>query len=241
MVPLLAAIAYFAQTPAVPAQVSAKVGHLSACWSVKDGLAVEFDGTKVVAGSLLRVVPVNSATPLPLDSSCAFEKLPNGGTRFTVTFHAKDASQFSATEQVDILPTDTLIFRLRGTAVPAKLDWCTAEISGAPLAGAKWKAEGVDYSYPTGVISEAFKTAEFEKSFVNQKFWTMDIVGSALRIKLAPGQDSPDAIVADGKPVDTDWPKGERRFWLGFVGVKSVVGETFMRTIRVDLLRVGKP
>ena len=196
-------------------------------------LTVTYDTLPLIVGSILRVNGWIEAEKSPALS--VTETNPSV-TLFLVRHTYTNGA--GATERFEMKKSGVLTAQLRilpGSLPPATVVWAPAQFVGTALSGANWRAEGVDYSSPKGVISEKTFVGEFTKSIVAQKFWTLDTENTTWKLRVAPGQDSPDALLADAIPAQTGAPAGERRFWLGFVGIRTAPGEDLVRTIRLDL------
>jgi hypothetical protein len=263
---LLAASALaVSQSPAAPQDTSYKVGRLTVAFPPASGLRLDFDDTRASLGSRVRVSTFkrgersgDGVAPAGLSvKSHGTKDTTAGGRVIRVIQEAVIKNPASADnplgtvdvdQQVELRPDNTVTLRLEAMArasVAVVLDWIALELPEPPIAGARWRAEGVDYTDTNGLIAVSPAADAKEPALISKAFWTLGLEGKPFRLRIAPGQESVDARFEDVRAIAVEQKAGpgERRpgFLIGFRDLVMAPGQKVVRTLRLVFTPAPSP
>ncbi|MCW3055273.1 MAG: N-acetyl-beta-hexosaminidase, partial [Chthonomonadales bacterium] len=194
-------------------------------WTVRylrNGLYLDFDQVPLVRGGLVQVFSTNYAKGYYGSSSSnarpTVEALPDGGRAYTTLFtYAAGAQKFTATQRIEVHPSNTVTFALRyrwDGPEPALLEWNAARLWNYPLVGAIYQATHAGEIPPThGSVGPLPRASQYPADSLAPLWRALTFQETAFGpLSLSVGAGEPaEGVLFDGR--DDAFLRDEKLFW----------------------------
>ena len=237
-----------AKTDEVPV-ATVNVGKIKAEYLRSKGLTITYGDVPVSIDN--QIVVTSPTEGLIFDSKgkepvCAITKLGTEGKILNISFHAPHPNIPDITEKVEIRPDNSIVMKLDidwTSKASGIANWLVADLDSKILNDAAWHAECTDYSYPKGTYFSEHKASnkpETVETVIVKNFWTLDILATRVRMRVAPSQDSADLIWTTSTGMNPITAVIQPTTALWYRHMELTKDSSNHKTVRIDLSKGSK-